>query len=499
MAFESLEALPDSDSGSFWYISTRGPNGWTPENVLPRQSYTADRCTFHDTNINAYSPDLSGEILVASGDVKIGERSTNLQQAGCGSEPVEVVSGEPQGFENLLLRDNLTGTYQLINITPPGVAPADAHFQSATEDLSHICFSERAQLTSDAPAGVENLFEWVSGVVRLVTASAPAECHSASGGVNEAAGYSYSVSEAVLTGEANEHGEVAQSGLPNLYVKHNGVSTFIATLAENDTNGCVQNGACARVTQDGIFFAFTSTKSLTGYDNTDAGTGNHDPEIFLYNAESSQLVCASCNPSGGAATAGGARIFHSRSEGGGHLLRVLFGGGRLFFETAEGLLPSDTNGQDDVYEYEDGQLHLISTGTSSSESLFLEASESGDDVFFLTRQKLLPQDTNEEALSIYDARVDGGFPVVASPPACVTADACRAPSAQQPSIFGAPASSTFSGVGNLAPPVEAKSRPKTKAKAMKCKRGFVKRRGKCVRKPGKKAKRSARVNKRTGK
>jgi DNA-binding beta-propeller fold protein YncE len=498
MMYEAYEVVPGSDSGSYWYISTRGLDGWAPENVLPRQSYTGDRCIFYDTNIRADSPDLTEEILVANSDDEIGERPSYLQEAGCGAEPVEVVSGEPQGVENLLLRNNVTGVYQLINITPPGVAPADAHFQAATEDLSHVCFSEHAPLTPDAPADVENEYEWVSGVLRLVTAESPAECQMASS-VNEAAGYSYSVSGAVLTGgEANERGEVAQSGQPNLYVKRNGVTMFIAILGENEIGGCVHSGTCARVSPEGAFFAFISTKSLTGYDNIDVNTGRPDPEMFIYSAASDRLACASCDPSGEAPMADGTEMT-GEGRGGNATLRYLSAGGRLFFETAEGLLPSDTNGQDDVYEYEAGQLHLISTGTSSKESELLDASESGGDVFFMTRQALLAQDTDAEGLSIYDARVDGGFPALSSPPACVTADACRAPSALQPSIFGAPASSTFSGAGNLAPPVEAKSKPRPKAKAAKCKKGFVKRRGRCVREPGKKAKRSIHVNKRAGK
>ena len=122
--------------------------------------------------------------------------------------------------------------------------------------------------------------------------------------------------------------------------------------------------------------------------------------------------------------------------------------GQVFFETTEALLPRDTNGQTDVYEFDSrGGLHLISTGTSSGESLLLDASVSGDDVFFLTPQSLVPQDTTEEALRIYDARVDGGFPEGALPPACTTADACRAAAAPQPSIYGAPSSQTFSGTG----------------------------------------------------
>ena len=41
--------------------------------------------------------------------------------------------------------------------------------------------------------------------------------------------------------------------------------------------------------------------------------------------------------------------------------------------------------------------------------MFLDASASGDDVFFATRERLAPTDT-DELVDVYDARVDGGFP-----------------------------------------------------------------------------------------
>ena len=145
----------------------------------------------------------------------------------------------------------------------------------------------------------------------------------------------------------------------------------------------------------------------------------------------------------------------------------------MFFETSDALVPSDTNGVLDVYEYEGGHVYLISSGTSSFESNLEDVSESGNDVFFRSAQQLVPQDTREGQIVIYDARVAGGFPAPASPPACTTADACRTPVPPQPSIYGAPASQTFSGVGNLAPPA-AKPKAKPKAKPVKCKKGFVK-------------------------
>ena len=131
--------------------------------------------------------------------------------------------------------------------------------------------------------------------------------------------------------------------------------------------------------------------------------------------------------------------------------------------------------------------HLISSGTSSFESNLEDVSESGDDVFFRSNQQLVPQDNQEGQIVIYDARVEGGFAEPSSPPPCTTADACRTPVSPQPSIYGAPASQTFSGVGNLAPPPPPIRQGKATKKPVKCKQGFVKnKKGKCVRKKSKK-------------
>ena len=99
------------------------------------------------------------------------------------------------------------------------------------------------------------------------------------------------------------------------------------------------------------------------------------------------------------------------------------------------------------------------------ESFFLDASANGENVFFGTADDLLPQDTSNNVV-VYDARVDGGFPVTVAPPACTTAEACRTASPPTPAVFGAPPSATFSGPGNIAPPPPAvvkTVKPKTAA------------------------------------
>ncbi len=158
--------------------------------------------------------------------------------------------------------------------------------------------------------------------------------------------------------------------------------------------------------------------------------------------------------------------------------RYLSDSGRLFFNSHEALVPQDVNGQWDVYEYEPpgigdctavdvtfsprsgGCVGLISSGESAQESAFLDASENGDDVFFLTTSRLSSQDFDDD-YDVYDAHVCGAegvacAPVVTLPPPCTTEASCKSAPTPQPTLYAPPASATFNGPGNLAPPPPAR-------------------------------------------
>ena len=159
----------------------------------------------------------------------------------------------------------------------------------------------------------------------------------------------------------------------------------------------------------------------------------------------------------------------------------------LFFNSSDALSPQDVNGTEDVYEFEPpgvgnctisspsfsnrsgGCVGLVSSGTSREESGFMDASQSDGDVFFLTTSKLVPQDF-DTALDLYDAHVcTSASPCIKSPeppgPPCASEASCKAPPTPQPEIFGAPASATFSGAGNITPPPATPKQP-TKAQLL---------------------------------
>jgi DNA-binding beta-propeller fold protein YncE len=458
-------------------------------------------------------------------------------------------------------------------------AVAEPRFQTASTDGSRVFFTDTVSLTGrsrlrtkeEGPADL-----YVCDVVEVeeklhcnltdLTVDPRSDLGESAGLVGVALGASddgssiYFVANGVLSNDARSHGATVghcrrpNSGVPappdaecNLYLEqYNGETKtweaprFIAALSQDDAPDWNGSGAralislTARVSPNGQYLAFMSNRSLTGYDNVDASEaakGARDEEVFLYDAQSRRLVCASCKP--GTRPHGVFDTEHA-GEGGGLLVdrphiwggaagsevaekwlagsipgwtpleentapyqsRYLSDDGRLFFNGADALVPQDTNGKEDVYQFEPGGVGdckdtsgcvaLLSSGISPQESAFLDASPTGNDVFFVTAAQLISTDV-DKSFDVYDARVCTESspclkPPPPPPPPCASEASCRPPAPGAPG-FEAPPSATFSGPGNvakqetLAVTPKAKSKPLTKAqklaKALKsCRKKF---------------------------
>jgi NHL repeat-containing protein len=346
-------------------------------------------------------------------------------------------------------------------------------------------------------------------------------------GASDDASYIYYASKEALDAGAT-------AGEWNLYLYHEGASNFIATLSSIDVPFQGLSFASAfsnrpithsgRVTPDGRHIAFTSTRSLTGYDNTDAVNGEPDLEVFRYAADTEELTCVSCNPSGARPNGDRLRLpYSARSraseeaeldtkvwaaawlntqENALYAPRTLSeDGSRLFFNSFDALVPSDNNGKQDVYQWEaqgtggctassasfapdsGGCVDLISSGESSRDSEFVDATPSGDNVFISTESSLVHQDP--ALIDIYNARVNGGYPPPPPPPPPCVGDACQSIPAgpNDPT----PASASFRGAGD---PVAKKPRRSCRASSRKAKGSKQAQR--------KRAKRCRRANRRTG-
>ena len=306
-------------------------------------------------------------------------------------------------------------------------------------------------------------------------------------GASQDARRAYLASTAVLSEAANDHGDKAISGRPNLYLYEAGAGfTFIGTLAAGEIPNSTRRLSpihpfpflrSARVSADGLHAAFVSTAPLTGYVNTDAESGEADGEVFLYDASPGgpgHLACISCDPSG--ARPSGRDISEEGTWAAGWIpgwQNELYpgrplseNGNRVFFNSVGPLVPRDTNGRQDVYQWEraadkaqcldqqggeryvaasGGCLSLISSGQGGQDSEFVDADEDGSDVFLRTAESLVPQDPGLR--DIYDARINGGFAQPPAPAPECEGDACQGAAAAPPAAT--PASAAFRGPGNL--------------------------------------------------
>jgi hypothetical protein len=341
-------------------------------------------------------------------------------------------------------------------------------------------------------------------------------------GASENAEVVYFVANGVLAAGASQ-GDCGEPSSPagtecNVYVEDHGVTRFVSRVAGPDgpdwafANTVPQlSFLTTRVSPDGRYLTFMSSLSLTGYDNSDEASGEPDEEVYLYDDASHRVTCASCNPTGsrphGMRFAKGVRHVVDRvpiwsgwlaanvpgwtpyqNGNARYQSRYLDNDGRLFFNSSDDLVPQDKNGTWDVYEYEPngvgsctsastgfssatgGCVTLLSSGASEDESAFIDASENGSDVYFLTTSKLLGADF-DHSYDIYDAHeCTTSSPcisesTVVSPEPCTSNDSCQGAAAAQPEVFGAPASAFPKGVGNLSVQPQPKAKATTRTRA----------------------------------
>ena len=397
--------------------------------------------------------------------------------------------------ERLFVREGVGSsgarTVQLDASRVPGNTGGEGRYWTASNDGSRVFFTDCNRLTANStavpnsptvptsnceqevehkagyrvktPVG-NDLYEYDLETGSLTDLTVDPQAKETAGvvGVLGASGdgsYVYFAAAGVLANGA-KHQECIQSinqkeaapTMCNVYLVHDGgAPVFVAAVTAEDWSdwATVVGAHSAYVASAGGALVFDSRLNLTGFSSGGVS------EVYMF-TPGVGLSCVSCNPSGGLTPPGtGARLPESGSAT--YALRAVSANGdRVFFDSSEGLVPQDENGRVDVYEWErDGSgsctrpagcLYLLSGGTSTDNSSFVDASENGDDVFLMTRAELLARDQGE-ARQIYDARV-GALPEL-SPPVCSGSGCQGVPGA--PPVFSTPSSVTFSGVGNFPP------------------------------------------------
>jgi hypothetical protein len=285
-------------------------------------------------------------------------------------------------------------------------ASGDAQVVNISADGSHVYFVSGSQLAgSNGVSGRPNLYVWAGGSLNYIATVLASDLDRTSGTVNGA------------------------PGLANW-------TSWVVNPNRNTEIGVGPGADSSRATKTGTTFIFESRAQLTTFDNND------HTEIYRFVDDTEALQCISCSPLADTATAD-ARLqdlhtarppmaLHNLSED----------GAKVFFETSEALVAEDSDGLNDIYEWEESQegtnpsVHLISSGVSVAfpeapppapkRDVLMGITPDGTDVFFLSEDALLPAAGWGGAPAIYDARVGGGLPEIStSPGGCVGLEGCR--------------------------------------------------------------------------
>jgi hypothetical protein len=235
---------------------------------------------------------------------------------------------------------------------------------------------------------------------------------------------------------------------------------------ESDMNS---GGQRRQVSADGRYLMLYSELRLNRAADADA-----DADIYRWD-EAGGWACISCQrpgaPSGGDVDISDVLLVHDEAlpsviASVEQTIHMSADGQRIFFGTPDALLPEDTNGEagcpldasiskyagdtyscEDVYEWHDGTLSLVSSGTATDPARLIGADSSGENVFFYTRQRLVGWD-KDDGTDIYDARIGGGFPEPPAQPPICEGESCRGAGSAAPSVPGA-GSAAFQGPGDV--------------------------------------------------
>jgi hypothetical protein len=361
--------------------------------------------------------------------------------------------------------DATTKAISAVQYGPEAGVVKEAEFGLATPDGRVVYFTSLTELIEGAGANALYRFDVATGEMTTVVSNPPAagpQVRDVLGASRDGSYVYFSSPEALAEGATEAPGGV------NFYAWHHGSIKWIAqTDAEDGEFSFPQQWS---VSPDGRTFGFATFTPMTAEDvsspscPTDPTVNNapeHCMDVYAYGFESGQLTCVSCRaeigpegglrwmPGRGFSMLGGQNTHENGTSN--EFPRAVLDDGTVFIETPNALLARDANGVGDVYAWRDGADQLISTGTSEQPSSFGDSTPDGSDVYFLTTQRLVKQDT-DESIDVYDDRELGGL-AAQWPPGSTAAcegEACRGTSPAPPA--GLPSGSSVPGSGKFGAP-----------------------------------------------
>ncbi|HSS04935.1 MAG TPA: hypothetical protein VLK89_07085, partial [Solirubrobacterales bacterium] len=277
--------------------------------------------------------------------------------------------------------------------SPQGVA-----FAGATPNGDSVFLTTTQQLTNDDADESRDLYRYDVGshALTLLTPAQP----EATGEVSEGPVYPsddgtrvyFKASGRLVTGVGPIAGE-------NLYLADGSGLRFVAP-----------SSARVELAQDGRSALFVTKASLVEEDSD----GRED--VYLYDADDSAYTRLSVGPTGGdgpfdanidAPLEGKGSLGGEARE---NYRSITEDGTDAFFSTSEELVPEDVNEATDVYEWKEGSIGLLSSGTAVGPASFGGVSDDGRTALFKTTATLTSSDRDGGDGDLYAARIGGGFP-----------------------------------------------------------------------------------------
>jgi hypothetical protein len=446
--------------------------------------YTNEVYEWHNGLVQIVSRMENGEVAPEGATAGGGAAETGGIKGAISGDGSQIVLSSGSWFsKQLYLREN--GETKLISAsqvegevgTP---APEGATYMGSAsldgQKLSTIFFASPDLLTDDAEgepfeAGANELYAYDvgNGKLRLLSINTSGDTGVSASvypywvGSSDDGDYVYFIAGHRLTPEA--------ASTENIYLWHDGVVQYLGPAGSPRPNETPFNFGIAQVSADGTRLAYIQDVRFANETLVPGGPTNVNT-VYLYDATTDKWTCASCNPNGPTTQEGQFGNFTAGFSGADSIWyarrNLLADGSRLYFETAEALVPGDTNGARDVYEWHGDQINLISPGRGAEGAHFLDASADGRDVFIGTRERLAPQDT-DDFVDAYDAREGGGF-LYEGPLKPCEGDSCQVPSSSAPAAV-APGSASVVGGGNVKRRRAARCPKPHKAKAKKGAKG----------------------------
>jgi hypothetical protein len=353
-------AFGDSASGEAKgeFLSDRTLSGWVTHALTPPEDGSALQDIYSVPEEAGFSIDLTKEVLLKKGGPSL-------------------APGAPEGYDNLYLRNSLTGSYELITLVkPPNLTPTQynydsLHFDGASPSDNTVVFNVGDALTPEALPKESNVYAWREGKLMLVSVLPDGQAATTCGvleppGQSPFSGGGGGGTRRMISSDGLlvlwERELYEQSGLEcgggrAFYETDLATGKSVEISAPQGVTSAPGEGRLDNASSDGMKSYFMDSAPLTA----DAGTGGVDPngdntgDLYEYDLETHSLTDLTPAADGEAA-----KVYNATyvSEDGSY---VYFGAEGAIASTPNARGETPTAGKPNLYVWHDGSIAFIAT------------------------------------------------------------------------------------------------------------------------------------------